>query len=261
MILKGECMYLNEQQKNDFSNNGFLVINNFISQELCINIKNTIELLAQFEKSNGYAHFYGENLQRIWNLISKNELFREIIIDDRIAELMNWIFDRATVHRKFLLSSFQANIVGSGGGQQVLHIDTPVPDPIPIWPLKANTIWCIDDFTEKNGATIVVPASHKFLRRPNKGIDQEISNQISIIAPKGALIITHGGLWHRSGENNTESSRIALLGSFAASYTREISSEEDYSKTIPNELLPNIDKKLKDLIGLDFGVKPGSIYN
>ena len=46
------------------------------------------------------------------------------------------------------------------------------------------------------------------------------------------MIITHGALWHRSGENLSKESRVALLGSFAASYAMEIASEENHSKII-----------------------------
>ena len=37
-----------------------------------------------------------------------------------------------------------------------LHIDTQIPDPLPPWPIKANSIWMIDDFTEQNGSTEVI---------------------------------------------------------------------------------------------------------
>ena len=61
---------------------------------------------------------------------------------------MESIFDRKTKNQKYLLSSFQANIIGGGGPDQKLHVDIPVPEPLPSWILKANIIFPIDDFTE-----------------------------------------------------------------------------------------------------------------
>ena len=252
-------MVLNNIQKQKFIEDGFLLLENFISPILCTHLKSIINSLSNSEINLGISHLYDSHLQRVWNLISKDKIFREIIIDERILGIMNWIFDRDTLHRKFLLSSFQANIIGPGGKKQVLHIDTPVPDPVPSWPLKANTIWCLDEFTEYNGATIVVPGSHRFLRRPNLSDDQSIENQVTIICPSGSILITHGALWHCSGENKSHSPRIALLGSFAASYTREISSEEDYSKVIPSYLLPELNGELINILGLDLGIKPGAL--
>ncbi len=81
---------------------------------------------------------------------------------------MEWIFDRKTPHQKYFLSSFHANILGPGCPKQKLHIDTPVPEPLPDWPIKANSIWMLDDFTILNGATEVVPKSHKLKFKPKK---------------------------------------------------------------------------------------------
>ena len=42
-----------------------------------------------------------------------------------------------------------------------IHIDTPCPEPLPEWPIKANSIWMLDDFNILNGSTEVLPKSHK----------------------------------------------------------------------------------------------------
>ena len=31
-----------------------------------------------------------------------------------------------------------------------LHIDTQVPEPLPDWLIKVNSIWMLDDFTTHN---------------------------------------------------------------------------------------------------------------
>ena len=48
----------------------------------------------------------------------------------------------------------------------------------------------------------------------------------------GSVLFTHGNLWHRAGTDNSEAPRIGLLCSFAASYMKEIASEEDQSLII-----------------------------
>ena len=53
----------------------------------------------------------------------------------------------------FLMSSITANITGPGGHPMYLHYDQDyVPGPWPPFPLVANIIWMLDDFTEGNGA-------------------------------------------------------------------------------------------------------------
>lgn len=252
-------MPLDESQKQKFLADGYLLLEGVISKERCNLLRELIEKLAAQERENGEACTYGPQLQRVWNLISKHEEFQEIVCENKILEVMEWIFDRDTSHQKYFLSSFQANILGVGAAEQVLHIDTPVPDPVPIWPIKANSIWCIDEFTNSNGATIVIPGSHKFQRRPNKDHDQKAPGQIQITAPKGSVLITHGALWHRSGKNASDGSRVALLGSFAASYAREIANEEDYLRVVPVPKLDSMPTKLKTLLGVGHGVRPGAM--
>ena len=79
-----------------------------------------------------------------------------------------------------------------------------------------------------------------------------------IIAPSGSLIIFSGYLWHRAGHNVSNHNRRALLGSFASSAFREISSEED----IVRKSLLNPAFKIKSdcwsLVGGHHGIKLGT---
>jgi ectoine hydroxylase-related dioxygenase (phytanoyl-CoA dioxygenase family) len=63
----------------------------------------------------------------------------------------------------FLLSQSQVINILPGEKQQAYHYDDSFYQiPRPRLPLGAASIWAIDDFTEENGATVVVPASHKW---------------------------------------------------------------------------------------------------
>jgi ectoine hydroxylase-related dioxygenase (phytanoyl-CoA dioxygenase family) len=60
-----------------------------------------------------------------------------------------------------LLGNISGNLTGPGGGEMVLHADQIfVPEPWPSEPQGFNVAWCLDDFTEANGATRIVPRSH-----------------------------------------------------------------------------------------------------
>ena len=112
-------------------------------------------------------------------------------------------------------------------------------------------------FDNFNGSTEIIPGSHKRLFKP-KLKDNNNKKIKKIIAESGSVIITHGTLWHRAGENKSEEDRMALLGSFAASYAREISDEEDQSKIIDDFTLKKSSKFLKKILGHRHGIKTGS---
>lgn len=67
------------------------------------------------------------------------------------------------------------------------------PLPRPRAALSAATIWAISDFTADNGATVVIPGSHRWddTRRPT-----DADEHVSIVMPAGSVVFFVGTLWH-----------------------------------------------------------------
>ena len=244
---------------NFYHDFGFIVIQDFLTQDIVTKAKDVIARLHSQEVENNSAYIYAENVDRVWNLVNKHILFSDLITNPLIATLMDAIFNRDTRHQKFFLSSFQATFVRPGAKAQALHIDTPVPNPLPLWEIKANTIWLLDEFTDINGATEIIPGSHKYGRRP---VDSDFKDHVGlrkIMAPAGSLLVTSGYLWHRAGENQSQDVRTALLGSFASSAFREISSEEDIVRKSFYDKKFQMSDKCWELVGGLHGIKQGNI--
>jgi ectoine hydroxylase-related dioxygenase (phytanoyl-CoA dioxygenase family) len=239
-----------------FDRDGYYVLSEVLSKQEIERARKIVSALCKHEEQHG-GHFYDETgkVQRVWNLLNKHSLFVELIQRPFVMEAMEHIFDRPTPHQKFYLSSFQANVLYPGAIAQKIHIDTPFPEPLPLWPVKANTIWLVDDFTEHNGSTEVVPGSHKSPYKPKPGDETRLKK---VIAKAGSVLFTHGNLWHRSGINSSTASRTVLLGSFAASYAREIGAEEDQVKVLRENILRNATGDLRKILAPDHGIKPGS---
>jgi len=143
-----------------YKENGYVLFANALTVDEVYKINEKVNQLLKAELEASVAHIYGENLQRVWNLVNKDPYFQELITTPQLLSWNNKVFDRKTNHQKFFLSSFQANVLGPGAKAQALHIDTPVPDPLPPWEMKLNTIWILDDYTDTNGATEIIPGSH-----------------------------------------------------------------------------------------------------
>lgn len=250
-----------ETHQQQYQKDGFFILENVLDAEQLALVKRAVAYLAEAERALGLSHMYSASgkLQRVWNLLNKSSVFREIIQHQDILAAMEWIFARDTQHQKFYLSSFQANILSPGAEAQKWHLDTPVPEPHPTWDIKANTIWLLDDFTETNGATEVIPGSHVFDKRPQASDALLQTSVKKVIAKAGSVIITSGMIWHRSGDNRSDQQRTVLLGSFAASYAREIANEENYAVVLDRAVVESASASLKRILGLDHGIRPGAL--
>lgn len=254
-------LFLNDNAYHFFQENGYVILEDFITNEEVINILDVVKRLAKYESETSKAHNYTANAQRVWNLINKDLIFHDLLLSPQIDLWMNKIFYRDTKHRKYFLSSFQANILHPQAQAQILHVDTPIPEPIPPYTIKANTIWALNDFTQTNGATEIIPKTHRNSVRPSREpTESDIQNLIKVIVPKGSVILTDGNLWHRSGTNQSNQSRYALLGSFAASYIREIACEDDSARFLTQKMKSQMQPEMYDMIGGNHGVKLGNNY-
>jgi Phytanoyl-CoA dioxygenase (PhyH) len=103
-----------------------------------------------------------------------------------------------------------------GYGQQGLHTDwlPRMPsDPFVV----VTAIWLLDDFTPTNGATRLVPGSHRTPRPLPKSMQQPESRhprQHLVIAPAGSALVFNGHLWHSGTRNDSSSPRRVLQCQF-----------------------------------------------
>ncbi len=244
--------HFNEEAQQYLDDFGFVILQNVLSEQEVENIREIIIKIAAFEREQGQACLYGDNKhQRIWNLINKHEIFRETIQKPQIIQVMRHLFGDS-----LYLHSWTVNMIGGEGGEGEIHTDntSPLTEPLPPFPIKANSIWVLDEFTEYNGATMCVPGSHKFLRHP-KSEEGHRPDLIKLLAPKGAVVITHGALWHKSGLNQTSGSRIAMLGSFGHGFIR---SQEDHLQNIDAAVIEEASPLLKQLLGVGYGIYEGA---
>lgn len=101
------------------------------------------------------------------------------------------------------------------------HADVPVGwfasqgRPIPDVCFMVNCIWMLTEFTRDNGATQLIPFSHRSRRLPRPGVDYR--HVVAAEGPPGSIVIFHGAIWHRSGPNVTrDQQRVGVSSGFHA---------------------------------------------
>jgi len=225
-------------------------------------VSEVIEKIAKKEIETDNAYIYGKQNrnQRIYNLLSKHSIFRDILESTWLERFLDAYYDRQTFHEKYGLSSMAAHIIPPGGEDMPLHIDNAVPDPIPSnWAIRLVVVIPLCDFTKDNGSTFIVPKSNKLARKPTID-DEEQSVGKTIIAKAGSLLIWDGNVWHKSTKNNSSKDRAALIISYGASFFKEICGEEEQLVVVPKKLQDVLSPRIKSLIGYGRGIKKGASY-
>jgi ectoine hydroxylase-related dioxygenase (phytanoyl-CoA dioxygenase family) len=98
-----------------------------------------------------------------------------------------------------------------GYGQQGLHADWPGRSPeSPYFALTA--LWMLDDFAPDNGATRVVPGSHRETRPLRKELSQPLAvhpGERIVSGRAGSVLVLNGHTWHSGRKNESGRPRRA----------------------------------------------------
>jgi ectoine hydroxylase-related dioxygenase (phytanoyl-CoA dioxygenase family) len=185
----------------------------------------------------GRNSFEGYRTRRVYALFAKVRAFDEPATNP----LVLGVLDRVLGHYQF--SAPVGIEIGPGEVAQVLHRDDsvyPLPRPHPT--VVVNTIWALDDFTDANGATRLLPGSH---RDPG---DRPPTDSQTIVAamPAGSMMMYVGSLWHGGGANATDRPRLGVIVEYVASWLRP---QENHLLAVPADVARRLPDRMQELLG------------
>jgi ectoine hydroxylase-related dioxygenase (phytanoyl-CoA dioxygenase family) len=230
-----------------FEQNGYVVVPEIVCREEVANLTAAL-LRLEAEKGFGYAKtsFEGHKTVRINNLLVHDPLFWAVPLQADVLALAEALLDK-----DLLLSSLCSLTLGPGQEAQPLHEDTQqIPLPRPRAPLAVNALWALSDFTEENGATHIVPGSHKASSSPPYGADDIETVQATMKA--GSVMLFDSALWHKGGANTTDARRFALSCYYCAGWMRQ---QENLQLGVPRDVAARFPKRLQELCG--YGIYKG----
>lgn len=103
--------------------------------------------------------------------------------------------------------------------QSPFHRDLPYQHFTSSRPLALNALFCVDDFTEENGATWVVPASHKEAAFPSEAV--LLAERRQVVAPAGSFLVLDAMVWHGGGVNRSGKDRRAVNHLYSIALLRQ----------------------------------------
>lgn len=116
--------------------------------------------------------------------------------------------------------------------------------------LMLNMLVMVDDFTLENGATKVVPGTHRVQQRPDDAYLE--SHAVRTTGRAGSVVLFDSNLWHCAAPNTTRQSRMALTLTFTRPFFKQ---QMDYPRMLGEDYPKN--EKMRQLLGYNARVPCG----
>jgi ectoine hydroxylase-related dioxygenase (phytanoyl-CoA dioxygenase family) len=108
--------------------------------------------------------------------------------------------------------------------------------------LVIATMWAMSDFTHSNGATLLVPGSHRWQTGRQATPDEVAQADM----PEGSVMIWLGGTLHAAGGNSSNEWRYGIILSYSLGWLRQ---EENQYLSLPPALAKNVSDEVRELVG------------
>ena len=222
-----------------------LIIDNYLSKENVDLIKNDLRPYLEVTR-HGQDEFTGFETKRVGALMARSKTCQDLALDPLINNMVdNFLRPHCENYQLHFTSAIQ---IGPGESSQILHRDRGlwggyIPRRIET---QFSTVWAITDFTKENGATQVVPGSHKWDKNR-----QPLPEEIAYAEMEaGSVFIYTGSVLHGGGTNTTEESRLGVFLHYAPGWLRQ---EENQYLSCPPEIAKTFSPELRSLIGYSKG--------
>ena len=221
----------------DLQRDGYAVVERLLTPAQVATVRDGLQSFLD-RTPTGRNDFEGYLTQRIYALFAKTRAFDDLAVHPLLLDVL----DR-TLGPSYQLSAPTGIHIGPGEKAQVLHTDDgiyPLPRPHP--EVVLNTMWALDEFTSDNGATRVVPGSHRWVDRHPVDPDETVT----VTMPAGSVLFILGSLWHGGGANGTDRPRLGVLLEYAAGWLRP---QENHVLAVPQDVVRHLPPRLQELLG------------
>jgi len=239
-----------------FDTEGFCVIPELLD---AAQLERQREALAPWVDAGptGRNVFEGTRTHRIYAMLAKDPAFTDLVVHP-----VSLAWAEHYLGQSCLLSACLAIHLQPGESAQPWHTDdghTSLTPPHDI--LGVSTFWALDDTTVENGATEVLPGSHRWCEAEFQGVlrDQDFVTEadvagdpgaqpdaLKVTMPAGSLMIARGDLWHRGGANRSDTARCLVTPQYCAGWLRPL---ESMLLSVPPERAAALPERVRELLG------------
>jgi ectoine hydroxylase-related dioxygenase (phytanoyl-CoA dioxygenase family) len=220
---------------------GYTVLLDAFDAELAAELlADLARLEATLGEGPGKNPFEGTRTVRLYNLLARGKIYEQIPVHDDVLPIVEGVIGRGS-----LVSSLSSIAIGADEAAQPIHADDMlIPLAKPHAPIVCNTMWALTDFTEDNGATRLLPGTHKSATNPELG--KEYEGTVAAVMRKGSVLVFDGSIWHGGGANRTPARRVGIAMNYCAGFIRQ---QENQQLGIPRDVAKGFSPRLRKLVG------------
>ncbi len=221
---------LSSEEKQALDQDGYLVITGVFSKEEAAQMCHRLELLEQLEGEDAGKELHQEpGTARLANLVDKGKIFHVGFTHPKVLAAVAHVLEG-----DLKLSTLNSRSALPGEGRQGLHADWGKPVEKGEYQV-CNSIWLLDDFTVENGATRIVPGTHRLDKLAGEVMadpSADHPDQVILVAPAGSVVVFNSHVWHGGTLNTTQKPRPAITAYYCRRSQSQATNQREYLSPI-----------------------------
>ncbi len=201
---------------------------------------------ARVIEDDDLEQFYPGHTRRISALVSRSPSITDRLIAHPLSQQVCDAHLLPNCEFGYQLHVSAALEVGPGAREQILHREEnsftffPLPRPNII----VASMWAVSDFRADNGATLIVPGSHRW----PEDREAEPHEILNAEMPAGSVLFWMGGTLHGAGANTSKDWRYGVILTYSLGWVRQ---EENQYLNVSRERMAELSPDVRRICGFD----------
>ena len=246
---------LSNEQKKFIADNGYLIIppSKFIKENLSLLQNITSDLIIKEGDKGGWegkeqyykkGKYFETNADRLGNLIEKDIIFGKLIL---IPEILAAAYE--VIQTDIKVGGLNFRNPHKGHGEQAIHIDGRPRKNLSDSFAGVVVYIYLDESKIENGATRVIPGTHKKLGWPDYHINTNVrhKDEVRTSLPAGSAVVLNLNTWHAGAKNISGEARKTI---FVQIKRREEGQLLNNKKFLSKKTKEKLNEEQKYLLGI-----------